>query len=1660
VASEALLRRYWFYANDLRDRFFEHLSATKKLDPELAALKNATPANPGTQQLLAEANAWQSHFEQAAPVFRALATDFPADADLGNRAASVYRSLATYDAPGDIRNTGISAGIAQNLTRSAPRDSAALTRLGEIYADRQLFTRSNPVWDRIPQIQPGEPNRYIEAATIFWDYFHYDDALRVISAGRKKLANDSLFAYEAGAIYENERNYSRAIQEYAKGASEASQARARLVQLARRTRDHDAIEQLTVQQAAGTNPSINAASLRCDVLFAQNRRADVQQFLLGLADRASSLELLAYIEQTAVKNSFDQVQEHCIRREVALLTDPVERMRERLTLAHFYEGRQNIASAAQVMAELYKENPTILGVVRATVDFDWRNKKESDAIDALLQAASASQPVYRKQFTFEAARKATDAGQYPRAHTLLASLLKDDPFNSEYLAATGDAYAREGNDTGLRDFYNAKMKELASAPLSAPERTEKTAGLRRGLIPVLTRLKDYQGAVDQYIEIINRYPDDESLVREAALYAASHSRGQQLTAYYAKTEKDSPKDYRWPMTLGRIESALEDFPAAIAEYKTASDVRPDRVDLFTARASLEERLLRFDDAAGTYAKLYDLNYHNSQWIEKVAEIRARQGRPDDAVAALRRALVEGRPQRPEVFFAMAQRFEQWGMLPQARQFSEQGVTAAGDDLLTDFPSDAQLYARVMTRLRAHDAAYKKLSGLIHDAPGQAMAHPELESCLRQIGATVAQYFTPEEKLTFANFLGANAPSITAARIRSMMPLAESAGLADLEAKWRNQLLAARPGGPPQQLVDLQQRRLQYGQLGAQLEAYWKIYPPNGENRDSLLVQAFDSYHFAGEVNNELRLLTQMDQRNVLSGNPMKRYAELLSTRDPQKFIAVTSSDSSEQVRNGFADYAVQNATAARALEVIGARGKGLPQVWTRAYTGLVGLYFADPGALVNTAFRDALGAGTIGERIGKPVDRDLQLAGDLWFYYGSRYGEYLSITKQGEPEDYLASGLEATPGHADAYYSLGEFYRESGQTEAAVTDYQNALQLDAKRGDVHDRMALIDWRANKRDEAIQEFRAALQAFAKQQDGRVPEDFWRSLSATLDDIGQCRVLNDVRPDADRLLRTYVRRNGTYQVDPLLRSALHASGDATAGVAWIIDLSKNAQEPAGFLDYIVRQNWIPDDQRPALYAALIQSARQKIETTYGEARGWAQTELQNRQFEWIDYLLEHKKAQQAQQALADIPADVRKTRAGQVTIIEVRIAAQAGTLKSLLDRYAKDSQSFADLQNAATNLQEHGDRASARTILEFVYGHQLDAYQFTAATFLGLAEIRLGQGDTTSAVKLLRRMTLVTGEPFDNLTEAAELLSKTGHAAEAIDFVSDRVLAVPWDSKAKALLGRLRVATGKDRDQGVQLLRAAAESADAPYDIRASAARFLGESKAAALSTTSVELNLLSSASPIPPTSAEKPYFYRARMATAVQTSDTAVKIRLLQGAAAIDPNSDETKLAVFDAAYRAKRYQAAISALYPLLMRNGITVSEEPEMPNQPGQFMEPEPDNRYLADQFMSGNLAYGRRDSTIVPLEVSRRAAIARDLADAYAKLNLAREAVFYYRIALRLQPSDAASKTQVDRLQAQLELQRTDKQRRPAITANLEQDHPVRPKLPGPAGSQGGGQ
>ena len=192
-------------------------------------------------------------------------------------------------------------------------------------------------------------------------------------------------------------------------------------------------------------------------------------------------------------------------------------------------------------------------------------------------------------------------------------------------------------------------------------------------------------------------------------------------------------------------------------------IRPDRIDLFQDRGTLEERLMRFTEAEATYRKVWELSYRDSMWLEKVASLQARQGKQQAVVATLRQAWLEGRPARPELLMRVAEDLESWGMLAQAIPFARQSGAR-----------DNAAYARILTRDRDYAAL------LTGDDRGAFFA----------VAQAVDRYYTPEEKVAFAAALE---KSIPAAKRQQFMYAVHAAGLYDLEARWLlEEMQAPRP----------------------------------------------------------------------------------------------------------------------------------------------------------------------------------------------------------------------------------------------------------------------------------------------------------------------------------------------------------------------------------------------------------------------------------------------------------------------------------------------------------------------------------------------------------------------------------------------------------------------------------------------------------------------------------------------------------------------------------------------------------------------------------------------------------------------------------------------------------------------------------------------------
>jgi len=1637
TAADRLLRQYWFYDPQFRSMLFARLWHEGRLYPELAQIRAANPgiangqfdqalaSNPAAVQFALEAEVWLSHFEAAAPAARALATAYPGRSELTVKASSLYRSLAAYDP----RNIEVAVTLAGFEQRADPRDQSILARMGDILADRELFSRARKFWERIPAEQPGKREAYLDTATIYWDYYLYGDALRWIAAGRKKFNDPVLFAYQAGAIDEGKRDYPGAVREYLAGALHGqSDANNRLLRLLNRPQTRELVDRASAA-AIASDPSPQAVSLRISVLEAQQRRKDLEALLQTRVEVEKSPTALAQLKENARRLGFDAIEERAGERLAATTNDPVDKMRLTLAYARLLESKKDIAGALRVADALYRDHPLVLGVVRGVVDLHVRNHQPAEAIEILLDASKRARADLAAGFTLESARIATEAGQFDRARTLLTGLLAADPLRADYLTAMADTYLHAKDDRGFRDYQLATIQRLKQSQLTPAERIERIATVRRSLIPALDRLKDNAGAVDQYMEVVDSYPEDEGLTKEAAAYAVAHNQAARVVVFYRKTIAAAPLDYRWPIVLARIETVAEDYPAAIADYERGIKARPDRADLLEAKGRLEERLMRFDDAIKTYSRLYELAYRDPQWLIKVAELRARTGQTAEAVAALKTAIIGARAETADADFAIAERLESWHILPDAVAFAERGASLAGSDLFKD-AGHAVTYARIMTSARRADGFLSHL----------AVDSPSLQPVAQAAGSIIGETYTPEEKARFDQALSVRAAGIPRlTRDATLLPLVEAGGFADLESRWRRESMAAEALQADQRFVTLQSQRGLYGELGTQLEDY--AAQNAGRPAEGLaLVQAAQAFIAEGNIDSQMRVMHRALDRNALSGDLLDRYLALTAQRQPEELLAIVRRYNTQEVGNRAVQFAIAGGRPDLAYSAIRTRGTALMPVWTKAYTALAGEYFDDRAPAIDAAFQAALDTRTIGERLQTVLKPDSTIVGSVWFYYGARYGDYLSARKNAAAEAWLPASLEAAPGNPGAYMALGDSYAETGQGAKAITQFEHALELDPDRGDAHGHIARVLWSAGRRPEAIAQWKTALATFLRIQDRgvRVPEPFWDRVAETFTDIGQRHALGELRADIVHLLGDYYQRNREYRLNELIEAAARASMESGEGADWLVELARSIENPDIMFNTLMQAPGLTESQRIALQRGLVAVFARRMVARFGDDGDTAENVLAQARWQLTCMLLDAGDVQGAAAEWSRIaPDDAKKLDQS----IEIRLASRKGTLDALLQRYQTDpdtTPSTETLRSAAVTLRHEGNENGARAVLAFLYDREIRNGHLDAANFLGLAEVNLQRGDTAPAVALLNRMALVVEDGFETLLPAAELLEKYEKTAESADFIRRRLKAVPWDSEAKVQLARTLSTGSTEREQ---LLTAIVTDIQAAYRLRAEAARLSAPHSLPGVSGT--ELALLSSSS-IAPNDAEKPYQVEARMLAAGEAVDPEVRLRLWRRALALAPTDGRVRLGTLRAAIALRRDSLALALEQAGAQGVGLNegLNEEVHFYRRHGRYR-----------SYRQPGAA-----SVLPEIELTgeERAAIAESLAAAAERLDDLNTAQSYLRAAIDLRPPNPtdsrrdALQRRLDALIAEQARRAKNAARQPVIKNVIEQDQLVRPRIP----------
>ena len=1462
VAWEKLMRANWHYDAGLRDQFFAYLSRTGKLDAELAALRTANPAtpaelvksNPAALYWMAEAEAWRSHYETAAPMLLAMADEQPADLDISGRTVAMHRSLSAFDPPLVLK----ALSVQEKLQRAYPGDEGIATVLGEISADREWFYKAKPVWNKMPGTAPGRSELYLNAATVFWDYYQYDDALRLLAEGRKRLKSQAMFGFESGAIHENNGDMAKAISEYRKAVllDQDSKSRSRLVRLGLRPQWRDAIEAATSQPVSDlATTTIPALQLRAGLLNAQSRRDDLGRLATAIAARTSDWEMLDHLRQLATDKGFEELSLVVIDRQVSLNDDPLEKISLRLQKARLEENLGRTQAATTSMDELYRENPLLLGIVRSTVDYHWRGKNYERAVNVLVEASAKAWPGLGMDLRLEAVDKAAKSNQFALGGRIADALLVENPLDARCITAKSDLLSRQNDSRGLAAFYQQKITE-------AKGNASLVASFRRGLIPALTRMNDFAGATEQYVQLINQFPDDSALVVEAAQFATARNEVPRMKSFYAKAETDSPRDHRWAIVTARLETAWENQSASLDAYTRALRIRPERVDLWTAKASLEERLRRWDDLAATYTKLYDLSYKNASYLERAAEVRARQGRNDEAEKILRQALIDGRPAAADNYFAAARDLAKWNMTAKAVPLWEAGFPLLAQS--ADANLAAREYGAAMTKLRRAEEALTKLKALAPRAD-QAIYEAVLRSGLEGISDAVGTFYTPEELTRFATWLPMQS------NIASPVTLAECARrakLQDVASRIEFAYLQSKPGsedvvGVYRTFVDNQRSRLQFEALGQQLETYSRLL--KNETVNQVLDDAKRAYNSAGNEVAELRILLRMSTR---SNDDLARMIELLNRRDPQRLATMINAQG--EFDSFVANVALRDGNAALTARAL-SRTTRQP-VWRDFYRALAGVYFADASPAVETLFRTLLGSELIGERLARRPDPNLNLTGDSWYFMAARLGEYRGDMKRQGSEDYPAAMVEQNPSIGQSHEDLADYYQSHGKPAEALDSYQRAITWNGQLTTSKIRAAALFAKQGKKDESLKLIQAAMDSMRSQNIEALPE-----LLAAVTEAGFGA---DLKTSIESLLALSMKRNGSYAVQPMLPALLKLYQTAPQLAAAVITITRGQDDQARVLFEFGAERIFAGAPSEQLFKEAVRLAQGRLGRSYGPEKDAVAMDVARYQIALMRRLLEGKRPREAQQILDTWTEEQR--RAEEALSLDLQVAAALGSLPTKLGSFGNKPPELQSMRNAALELRRTGYAKEALTVLDFAYTKALASGSKDTYLYLDLAGTKLEQSDVAGALTLLRRMTMVSSDGAESYSLAADLLISRNRP-EAAQFLKSRLDFVPWDMEAKRKLAQLE-------KNGVGLVQIA-KNTEATYQTRLEAADWLGKNAKQVLSSASSELDQIAAANI---TAAEQPYALALRIAGS-ETGLPTAQLRLLTSAAAIAPGDPRLNL---------------------------------------------------------------------------------------------------------------------------------------------------------------------
>jgi tetratricopeptide (TPR) repeat protein len=1093
---QALMAEYYFASGDIREQFLSHLAATHELRERLETARLKIVECDGCAEVSgvaalpyklfrADAAVRLSNYEEAIDAYRELNRLYPHTPEFAERLVAFTRSLGQHNP----RFLEEAASVAQDLAGAFPESAAYRTRAGEIFAELGDYTRARGEWSQLLAHRRGEAETYLEAATLYWDYYQYADALQTIETLRRELNRPALYAFQAGAILEAQHKLPAALAEYLRAldedAPEFLRARRRLT---------------TLWKRAGTPAQL-------DALYRRERQAQCEKYGLvvgyvSLLHKAGRAAEAATILRQEVAQSDDQIflerarrlfaeiedtggERFTLKRLAGVAPSPRASISYALRLAASYGEAGERDAAAATLGALVRRYPSNYGVLDEAANFYWRLGLRDDALRILERGRARGRGRYRYTFARRLAARQIELERLDAARRVLEELRAADPLDLEVFRELARLHVRTGDRTALRETFRDTLEALRRQDLDIKEIRAQISELRGALVVAFTQLKDYAAAMEQHIEIVNREPEDEAKLDAAIAYARRYGGGPQLVAHYQRIAKESYKNYRWNVVLARLHEATGDLSNAAREYRNAIGNQPETVELYDALAAVELRAQNYDAALAALGKASELTNDDPQFVKRAIEVLERAGRTREAAEA--RAKLPAETTETAAGRSVG---EQFGEAANPRAGGEPQSVARYREAFAAFranpfrhelrASEITGYVRALRReeslhtilerlweLRAQltqeaaragsadagkaRALLQTLDGALPEAVGTLAAErgdgDELAAIYRDLQERIdATLHTPEQFGTLAllenlaHRIGFRA--LSEKILRARLDAAHAAGDAALHHTHLRALVALydASGDYPraiellerEQARDAARREFEYARL---IAGHARL---TGDDEREL--KALASYYAEPRASNATDAAAAFARTDPL----VERYFEALHERGAQgletlRRLASEPSPYSLQLIN----FLLARGEGTLAREAV--ERSALPPVWKLARGAQLCLALKEFDAQAEGYFARALQLKTIGELVSQKPQADARLDGDEWFQLAADYGRWLALAGRAGDEPraraMLPAHVENRPHDANAQAKLGGWYLSRGDGARALAHLELAREM-------------------------------------------------------------------------------------------------------------------------------------------------------------------------------------------------------------------------------------------------------------------------------------------------------------------------------------------------------------------------------------------------------------------------------------------------------------------------------------------------------------------------------------------------------------------------------------------------------------------------------------------